>query len=772
MLSILRHSFSTRLSFFILLFTTTIFVATFAIFYHFSKRIIEKNEHNESENALKIINLQIEKVLRHVEAVPNNLNWVIASEKILPDAMFSITQNVVRNNPDIYGSAIAFEPYYFKEKGYYFSPYSYRDGDTIHSLQLGNEDYDYFNWEWYSKPKDLGAPCWSNPYYDEGGGQMIMCSYSAPILDRKGAMIGIFTADISLEWLTDMIDEMNSCVRSYTFMLDKNGTYIIHDLRERILNQTIFEVSEEIAEPVVKLIGEDMIAGKQGVQVFNNNGIKSFVFYAPIPRTQWSVGIVLPRDEVFRDLHRINLLLIIVGGFGLIALFLICSKIVKNLTQPLKKFADSARKIALGEFSIELPNIRSKDEMKELHDSFSYMQSELINYIEDLQQTSSDKEKIESELRIARNIQMSMIPKVFSPFPSCSDIDLYAVLNPAKEVGGDLYDFFMDNNKLYFAIGDVSGKGVPASLFMAVTRTLFHAIAANANPDAVMNAINLTLSKNNESNMFVTLLIGVLNINTGIMQYCNAGHNPPVVIAPDGNCSWLELTPNLPVGVARNFLYQMQSITLLAGTALVLYTDGITEAENSKKELYSERRLMETINFNATLSSQELTEAILSNINNHIKENDHSDDIAILVIGYRKNQNKTKSTLVISNNIGDLKKITQFIENIGLSGNIAMNINLAIEEAVVNVIRHGYNGSQITEDIEISFMCEEDNLIFTITDTGSTFDLTLVDAPDITLSAEERSVGGLGILLIKKIMDKVVYRRENGKNILTLVKKK
>ncbi len=772
----LRQSFSARLSFFILLFTAAIFVVAFSIFYHFSGSTIERDARTEAENTLQIINLRIEKVLRRVEAVPDNLNWVVASGRIVPDSMYNVTRNVVKNNPDIYGSAIAFEPDYFKEKGYWFSPYSYRDGDNIFSKQLGNKEYDYFTWEWYEQPKTLGRPCWSEPYYDEGGGEMIMCTYSAPIYDRDKKMIGIFTSDISLEWLTDLINGMKRSDNSYTFMLGKDGTYIAHYMRERILNQTIFGVSKEMTDPQVRLIGEEMTAGNQGMLTFDNDGIKSYAFYAPVPHTNWSVGIVLPADEVFGELHRINLILILIVGFGLIALFLISSRTISNLTRPLKKFAASARKIARGDFQAQLPVIKSQDEMMELRDSFSYMQSELTNYIADLQQTTSVKEKIESELRIARDIQMGMIPKIFPPFPSRREIDLYAVLNPAKEVGGDLYDFFMEGDNLYFAIGDVSGKGVPASLFMAVTRSLFRSVAVSAGtPAAVMTSLNASISENNDSNMFVTLLIGVLDLNTGEMKYCNAGHNPPVIVSPDGRAQWLDVVPNIPVGVMEGFPYKEQQTALPDSSTLVLYTDGVTEAESAEKVLYGEERLLDMVRRNPQAPPRRMIETLLSDIELHVKENEPSDDITLLVIEYDKNREMDRQTLTIHNKIEELNKVAEFVEQIGeqmsLSPALVMNLNLVLEETISNVILYSYKDLPETKPIEIAAWRSDDNLVFSITDSGAEFDPTLKGDPDITLSAEERPIGGLGIFLVKQIMNEVEYQRVNGNNVLTMAKK-
>ena len=773
--NILRRSFSARLSFFILLFTTVIFMAAFGVFYHFSSGIIERNARKEAESAFQIVNLQIEKVLWRVESVPDNLKRIIASGRILPDSMYNITHDVIHNNPDIYGCAIAFEPYYFPEKGYYFSPYSYRDGDTIRNLQLGNKEYDYFNWAWYSEPLKSGCPCWSEPYYDKGGGQMMMCTYSSPIYDANGAVTGVFTSDISLEWLTDLLDDMKRNDQSYAFMLGKDGTYIVHPSRERILNATIFDVGEEMNNPQVKQIGKRMIAGEQGMQLLNNDGVQSYIFYAPVPHTQWSLGIVLPGREVFKDLRHFNWIFLLAAGLGLCALFLLSIRTVSSLSKPLKRFASSAREIADGNFNVPLPAIRSKDEMKELFDSFSYMQSELNNYIANLKQTMSAKEKIESELRIARDIQMSMLPKVFPPFPNHNRLDLFAVLNPAKEVGGDLYDFFMKDDRLYFAIGDVSGKGVPASLLMAVTLTLFRSVAANMESSAaVIKSLNASLSDNNPSNMFITMLSGSLDLNTGLLRYCNAGHNPPVVITPDGACTWLETVPNLPIGVTKEFPFEEQCLTLSDNSSLILYTDGITEAENTQKELYGKDRLLDTIRKNSKLAPVAMIETLLSDISNFVNDCDPSDDITLMIMEYKlRTLFSETSKLVIFNRIEELNKLSVFIEQTGerlnLTPELTMNLNLALEEAIANIIQHGKQKTT-NELIEIIFSHNNDKLTFTITDNGEAFDPTDIADTDITLSAEERPIGKLGIFLIKRIMNEVTYRRENGKNILTLTK--
>lgn len=273
--------------------------------------------------------------------------------------------------------------------------------------------------------------------------------------------------------------------------------------------------------------------------------------------------------------------------------------------------------------------------MGELRNSFRFMQEHLTNYIEQLKETTSSKERIESELRIARDIQMGMIPKIFPPFPDRNDLDLYATLTPAKEVGGDLYDFFIHENKLYFTIGDVSGKGVPASLFMAVTRSLFRSIASfHQDPSEILHSMNISIAETNDSNMFVTLFVGIFNLETGCLSYCNAGHNPPVIIAPNGEMEFMKVLPNIPAGLFDEFKYQTQEIYIEKNTTLFLYTDGLTEAENEAKALFGEDQLIEALRDVRNKSPREITEAIIAAVGIHVAGAEQNDDLTILTIKY------------------------------------------------------------------------------------------------------------------------------------------
>ena len=635
----IQSSFAAKLSFYILFFTILIFLATFFIFYMFASRTIREAASNRATHLQEITKLKIENVFTAVRTVPENLLWAVVEQKdIEPDSFYSYTRRILEHNPCIFGTATAFEPYYFKEKGYYFSPYSYRDGDTIKTIQLGTDNYDYHSWDWYATPKRLGHAYWSKPYYDDGGGEMLMITYSIPIRKADGTFIGIQTVDVSLGWLTDLVNSLKPYPSVYTILLANDGTYIVHPNKENILTNTIFGVADSLANDCLKELGKRMTAGELGMMEMKSSyGDKgdSFVFFTPLDSGKWSLGMVIRKDEVFQELDSTKWRVFTLISAGLIVLFIFSMVIIRQLTRPLSLFSKSAREIATGNFNVSLPDIRSEDEMAELHSSFKYMQQHLTDYIEQLKETTSAKERIESELRIARDIQMGMIPKTFPPFPERDDVDLYAVLYPAKEVGGDLYDFFIDSDRLYFIIGDVSGKGVPASLFMAITRSLFRSVAAfYRDPAEILISLNNSIAETNESSMFVTLFIGILDLASGELLYANAGHNPPVLIKPDGKPIYMESTPNVPAGLFPGYIYESQELLVEKGTTIFLYTDGLTEAENIEEKLYGKEALLNLLGRVDVFEPKNVTEAVIAAVDAHVGEAEQSDDLTILTINY------------------------------------------------------------------------------------------------------------------------------------------
>ena len=522
-----------------------------------------------------------------------------------------------------------------------------------------------------------------------------------------------------------------------------------------------------------------MQAGKEGFRQLNVNDEDCYVFYKPLADTGWSVGIVCPAHDIFSGYY--NLLNIMIGIVivGLMLMLMVFSGIISKQMEPLEELVYQAEAISSGRFDESLTELHRNDEIGQLSNSFRDMQQSLVRQMEELKQVNEQKGRIEGELKIARDIQMAMLPKIFPPYPDRKDIDLFGQLTPAKEVGGDLFDFFIRDEKLFFCIGDVSGKGIPASLYMVVTKSLFRTVASHeASPDRIVYALNQTLSQDNESNMFVTFFVGVLDLPTGRMHYCNAGHDAPLLIGHTG-AGMLPVDSNLPIGVMDGWKFTKQETLVDPDTTIFLYTDGLNEAENIKHEQFEMNRVIEVAQtlqknneFNPTTIVSQMTDAVRK----FVGEADQSDDLTMLALQYTKHQEDVtyQRSLTLTNDLKRVPRLNTFIDEVceanGFDMATTMQINLAIEEAVVNVMNYAYpKGTK--GDITIETKANRTELSFVISDTGKPFDPTAKAEVDITLSAEDRQIGGLGIHLIRQIMDHINYERVDGHNILTLIKK-
>ena len=376
---------------------------------------------------------------------------------------------------------------------------------------------------------------------------------------------------------------------------------------------------------------------------------------------------------------------------------------------------------------------------------------------------NSQKERIESELEIAQTIQSAMLPKVFPPFLDRLDLNIYGMVKPAKEIGGDLYDFYVRHDKLFFCLGDVSGKGVPAALVMATVRSLFRSVTSHEEDAAViMQQINDSLGENNEQNMFVTLFLGVLDLKSGQLHYCNAGHNAPIL-----NQTALPVKSNLPIGVDMGHVFEAQSAKMQPNDVIFLYTDGLTEAENVRHELFGEQRMMDILTSVLGMRPRLLVSTMQNAVESFVDGAQQSDDLTMLAIRFEK------PAIVMRNDIQQIPTLAEWIDGMNIPMELNMPINLALEEAVTNVMLYAYPGRT---DGKVFVECVQCNgvkgeqLIFTISDSGVPFDPTQAPEVDTSLSAEERAIGGLGIHLVRQLMDEITYERIDNMNVLTLVK--
>jgi sigma-B regulation protein RsbU (phosphoserine phosphatase) len=629
----------------ILFFTVSsglIFLFVFTFNYRFSRSTIEKNvESNAQSLVLATVN-KIETVLLSVQKIPENLAFFLEKGSYNEEELLQLLRAMVENNSEIYGAAIAFEAGGIDQKSISFVPYFYKTGGNIVFADLSSESYQYRYWDWYQIPKELNRPVWSEPYFDKGGGDILMATYSVPFyrkVEGKRQFMGIVTADVSLGWLQEVVSSIKVLQTGYGFLISKNGTLITHPLKELVMNETLFGVAEARKDHHLREIGKKMVRGETGFVPFTSmvSEKKCWMYYTPIPSNGWSLAVLFPQDEFTADVTRLNRLVITLGIVGLFLLSVAVAFIARSFTRPLKAMARATEKIATGNLDIELPPAKTGDEVGKLSKSFQTMKESLKEYIQQLTETTASKERIESELKIAHDIQMSILPKIFPPFPNRKEFDIYAVIEPAREVGGDLYDFFfIDEENLFFIIGDVSGKGVPASLFMAVTKTLIKATALKGiEPGQILTEVNRELSEGNESSMFATIFCGVLHTRTGAVSYANGGHNSPLILRKDKGVTFLESKRGLVVGAMEDSVYETGRFTLDPGDGLCLYTDGVTEAMNEQGELFSEERLKSQVIDLQGKSIQEVIGGIKEEIHSFSQRVEQSDDITMLMIQFK-----------------------------------------------------------------------------------------------------------------------------------------
>ena len=746
--------------------------------------------------AMEVTNEKMNTVFSNVEAVVRN-NVPEAKKNIYQDDMlFFAVQHMLKLNDEIMGAAIAFNPAVEPKKGQLYAPYAYRTSMGIHTTQLNSRAYNYPEKEWFKKPVELKKGCWSEPYVDEGGGNIPMITYSLPLIKDSSEVYAVYTADLSLDWIETLrlksdstfndnfmdifVDEGKSHFTS--FLVTRQGTIVAHPDSSLVMRASLKDYFKDIKDTEKRKvkIAQDIleITPNQRLYKFyeDKDGSYILMFAACIERTDWLMVVTLPIRDLLWLLNSLMAFMGVLTFFGIGIIVLACYFTVRKVTKPIRQFTTSADEIAKGNFTAELPKIKTKDEMRRLRDSFETMQLSLVKQIEETKAVNEEKGRMEGELHIARNIQMSMLPKTFPPYPDRDDIDIYGQLMPAKEVGGDLFDFFIRDEKLFFCIGDVSGKGVPASLLMAVTRSLFRTVSTHeAMPSRIMTAINESISEDNESSMFVTLFIGVLDLPTGRLRYTNAGHDEPILIGDIG-IGHLPCNPNIPVGIDSEWKFTTQEDIINSQTTIFLYTDGLTEAENLRHEQFQEERVLDTC-CECERKPDKFIEHMTKVVHDFVGNAEQSDDQTMLAIQYSKEQDENtrlSRSLKLTNDLEEVHLLAAFVdevcETIGLDMSLTMSLNLAIEEAVVNVIDYAYPAGT-KGDILIEATANEQYLKIIINDWGTPFDPTAKGDVDTTLSAEERPIGGLGIHLVRQIMDSINYERTDGKNVLTLRKK-
>ena len=699
---------------------------TSGVLYYSAQNIIHRTVEKLIEREMNAIYLCIRNKLTKVEVTVDNMAWVVADDLEDPDWMYSITRLLVENNPSILGCTVCFVPDYFPQKGRWFEPYAVRRADgTVETMQLGSAEHDYVKMDFYTEAMAKNGGNWCEPYLDKDGARAMVTTYSVPVHDEKGKTVGVVGADIALDWLEEVVEEGKFYKSTQRFIVTEKG----HLLAGK--DSKLFQMVRQLIKA-----DEDKVSYET---ITDEKGNERHVYFHPVGgNTNWILVSIQNDKEVFSKLGKIRTTLLLPVLAGLILIGFIVWRTSRNL--------------------------------------------------ERLRKVKAEKERIGGELRVASEIQQSMLPHSQIQH---ADVDIFGSLVPAREVGGDLYDYYIRDEKLFFCIGDVSGKGAPSAMVMGVIHSLFRAFSTHENnPARIMQAINEVSCQGNESNIFVTIFIGVLDLPTGRLRYCDAGHDAPIVLRSQetgdrsqetGDRSQesvvhIPVEPHLPVGVFEDIKYGVQETQLKPDSTLFLYTDGLTEAKDAGRKQFGLKRVEEVLRADCPIQPRQLIETITRQVHQFVGDAQQSDDLTMLAIHYTPKhfESTLTETLLIKNDVHEVSKFSAFMksvmEQLNIEKHLAHKLRLAVEEAVVNVVDYAYPAG-IEGDIEIRFLSDGETLKTVIIDSGVAFDPTAKEKADTSLSIEDRQIGGLGILLVRELMDSINYERADGQNFLTLIKK-
>ena len=490
------------------------------------------------------------------------------------------------------------------------------------------------------------------------------------------------------------------------------------------------------------------------------------------------IQYILDMSSVRSNLYSfLNKMIIISLGIVTLAIVAYIFYVRKTVTKPIGELSEFTLDITNSkDFESKRITLETGDEIQSLAESFNFMLGKIEDYIENLSKITAEKERIGAELDIASHIQTSMLPCIFPAFPERDEFTIFATMDPAKEVGGDFYDFFMvDEKHIAIVMADVSGKGVPAALFMVIGKTL---IKDHTEPDKdlgeVFGKVNNILCESNSEGLFITAFEGVLNLETGEFNYVNAGHERPFILS-NGTFEEYKIKPGFVLAGMEDMHYTAGKTSIKPGDKIFLYTDGVPEATNSNSELYGMERLNKVLNNVQNENAETILAKVKEDVDAFVGEADQFDDLTMLCLEYKKKMGGSDNEITVDATIENIDKIMAFAEEKLESFNASMKsktqLDIAIDEIYSNIARYAY-GSEIGKaTVEIEHDEKENMAILTFIDSGVAYNPLEKADPDVTLSADERQIGGLGIFLVKNTMDDMTYEYKDGKNILQIKKK-
>ena len=728
----MQNSLSARLTYRIMAVVLMMMAIISGVVYYTVRESMLVEAQGRYLNVLRKIQGEQRRITTMIDAGTMNNAHDIEEDLDNPEKMFDHMERIVRLSDNIACCYLIFEPYYYPGKGRLFIPCARRNAKgSVNVSRIDSAYHSYFSDVWFQEQIKKDRQDWTKPYFESplfAGEEepRVLKTFTVPIHNREGRPVALLCSDLSLGDMRKGImkeleqvhekDEKGCSHHSYCISFSYDGVYLNHPDKKRIVSKNFVEEVKETPDTLDDHVLASMMQNPEGSAMVKIDGVPSWIYYQNIKQRRMIGAIVVPEEVIFHNGRRLNIIILLTMILGLLAIYLFCRRQIKDIADPF----------------------------------------------------AAQKAAVDRELTIARNIQMALLPQ---SFPEHADIDLYAAQTPARDVGGDLYDYFVHDKRLVFCIGDVSGKGVPAALLMAVMRSMFRSEARRADRAAEMvKTMNRNFCEEYTGGDFVTMFVGIFDLKSGRLDYCNAGHEQPIVAGQP-----LDIISNLPVGALPDWSYEGQHTQMKPGDMLFLFTDGLTEAKNNTEELLGRKHVRQLASEHSTDTARQLVELMEAEVQRHAGNAEQNDDITMLAIKWQPNE------IMMSASMDSISCIEPFIAHVakqaGMDGRETKRLRLAVEEAVANIINHGQattiNLQAKTDDRSaLPLRSAKNQLVLTIDDDGQPFDPTVDSTTDFSVPANERPPGGLGIMFLHEMSDGLDYQRIDGHNILTIRKVK
>ena len=650
---------------------------------------------------------------------------------------------------------------------------------------------------WYRGAAETGGVYFTGIEADSFSGKLLV-TCSAPVI-VKGELAGVVGIDIVLESVDDVLDAASREAGAVLIINEKGQVILSSDV------SGLFPYSKEGAArslselgiPELKDFVEQALVEQTGLRLITLEGKDYYVVGAPMPTVGWAVVTAVekelteqPEKLLLAEYDKINgeasaqfksdsakTYLTAIAVIAAVFLLSVVSALiaVRKMVRPIEEMTRDITKSSLTNEPFTMKDsYRTNDEIELLAEAFDELTKKAKTYISQLTQITAEKERINTELSLATRIQAAMMPHIFPPFPGRPEIDIYASMDPAKEVGGDFYDFFLvDDDHLCMVMADVSGKGVPSALFMMASKIILQSVAMlGGSPAEILTKTNQAICSNNQEEMFVTVWVGILEISTGKLTAANAGHEYPVLKRPDGGFELIKDKHGLVIGAMDGVKYKEYEWYLKPGTKLFVYTDGVPEATDASNTLFGTERMVAALNEAPDATPKEILEQVRGAVDQFVAGAEQFDDLTMLCMEYKGRMPSDELTLEATEE--NLPRVQAFVEErleaAECPPKAQMQIGVAVEEIFVNIASYAYAPGKGEATVRVERAEDPASVTITFIDSGTPYDPLKKADPDVALSAEEREIGGLGIFMTKKLMDDVTYEYRDGRNVLTLKK--